>query len=174
MTDRRHWTVGLVALALCATFTACGGDEGSTATSPRAANETQTETTGRPGNGKPRADAASPRSIEKELPPEAQVDLSIKGVLASAAPDLACRRYATARYVKETFGDRGGCVQSTVPASAADSVKVTKIEISGDAASAKAVPSGGPSDGETIKVELVRQGGIWKVKSLHSNAPVGP
>jgi len=53
-------------------------------------------------------------------------------------------------------------------------VKVTKIEISGDKATAKAVPTGGPSGGETIEVKLVRQGGIWKVDSLHSNAPVGP
>ena len=40
------------------------------------------------------------------------------------------------------------------------------------AATARAVPSGGPSDGERIKVELVRRGGVWKVDSLRSNAPV--
>jgi len=172
MTERRAWPVALVALALA--FVACGGDGGSTAGSSGAATDGQPKAAGKAKQSKPRPAAGSPRSIERELPPEAQVDLAIKGVLASAAPDLACRRYATLRYVEKTFGSRGGCVESTVPASAADSVKVTKIEISGDEATARAVPSGGPSDGETIKVELVRQGGIWKVASLRSNAPVGP
>ena len=149
----------------------CGADE-ETTTEPGTQASTAPSTAKRTPSTAP--SATSPGNVEAELSPKAQVDLAIKGVLASAAPNLACRRYATLAYVKQTFGSRGGCVQSTVPASAAEFVKVTKIEISGDQATATAVPTGGPSDGETIKVKLVRQGGIWKVDSLRSNAPVGP
>ena len=174
MAEKRVRASALVALAIATALVGCGGDDESAGTSGGTPTETNGLTTRGGGTGKPRPDAGAPRNLESELSPEAQVDLAIKGVLASAAPDLACGRYATARYVEKTFGSRGGCVQSTVPASAADSVKVTRIEISGDDATARAVPSGGPSDGERIKVELVRKGGVWKVDSLRSNAPVGP
>ena len=174
MTERKAVVVALVALALAVAPLACGSDEESTGGPSGGSTEAQPKAAEQAKRGTPRPNAESPRSVERALPPEAQVDLAIKGVLASAAPDLACRRYATQGYVEKTFGSRGGCVQSTVPESAADSVKVSKIEVSGEEASATAVPSGGPSDGETIKVELVRQGGIWKVASLRSNAPVGP
>jgi hypothetical protein len=53
-------------------------------------------------------------------------------------------------------------------------VEVSEVRIDGDAAKALAVPTGGPSDGERIRVELVRGGGVWKIDSLRSNAPVGP
>jgi hypothetical protein len=119
--------------------------------------------------------ATAPSSgAESGLPPEAQVDLAIKSVLASGVPGLACRRYATERYVQKTFGSRGGCVQSTLPSSAAQTVTVVKIEVDGDRATAVALPSGGPSDGERIKVGLVHPDGVWQVDTLKSNAPVGP
>jgi hypothetical protein len=154
-----------LALAGCGSDEETGVPAGSSASTPAVTVSTTEQTATAPSTS---------GGVEADLAPEAQVDLAIKGVLASAAPDLACRRYATLSYVKQTFGSRPGCVQSTVPASAAELVKVTKIEISGDKATANAVPTGGPSDGETIKVTLVRQGGIWKVDSLQSNAPVGP
>jgi hypothetical protein len=174
MAERRLGALALVALAFAVGLTGCGGDGGSTATSPKGQTE-KTNTAKAKGAGKDSgADAGSARGLEKQLAPAAQIDLAIKGVLASAAPKLACRRYATLRYVEKTFGGRAGCVESTVPASAANAVKVSRIEISGDDATARAVPSGGPSNGETIRVALVRQGGIWKIRSLRSNAPVGP
>jgi hypothetical protein len=111
---------------------------------------------------------------EPSLPPEAQIDRAIKRVLASGVPGLACERHATGRYLETAFGGRAGCIRSTVPASAAKSVAVRGVEISGRTASAKAIPDGGPSDGETIRVSLIRAGGVWKVDSLRSNAPVGP
>lgn len=95
-------------------------------------------------------------------------------MLASGLPSLACDDSATKNFVKTTFGDRAGCERASVPASAASFVDVTAIVIKGDKATATARPTGGPSDGETIKVELRRQGGAWKVDSLRSNAPVGP
>jgi hypothetical protein len=110
----------------------------------------------------------------KTLSPRAQVATAINAVLVSGKPGQACGQFATAEYVRTTFGGRGGCVQSTVPASAADSVKVSRIALSGDMASARAIPSGGPSSGETITVNLVREGSVWKIDSLRSNAPVGP
>lgn len=103
-----------------------------------------------------------------------QIAHAIEGVLASGNPSLACDRYATEGYVEVTFGSLGGCRQSTLPASAAYAVEFGAIAINGSRARVVVVPSGGPSGGETITVGLVREGSVWKVDTLLSNAPVGP
>jgi hypothetical protein len=172
-----------VAAAVCAfallglaTLSGCGSDsettQGSTAGGGTLSNNYTTNSAA-PAIGATKQKPA-PGGIQSSLTPTEQVDLAIKSVLASGVPDLACRQYSTARYVKTTFGDRAGCVTNTLPASAAQSIKEKKIEIKGDKAEATIVPTGGPSDGETIKVTLVRQGTAWKVDTLKSNAPVGP
>jgi hypothetical protein len=152
----------------------CGSDDdgdGTDGRAPEATRPVDTESAQPVPKGPVKGEV---EIVESSLPPEARIDMAIKGVLASGVPGLACSRYATKRYVEATFGDRGGCVQSTVPASAATSVKVTAIRISDETARAVAIPTGGPSGGERIRVELVRAGPVWKVDVLRSNAPVGP
>jgi hypothetical protein len=162
----------VLGLALLAALAACGsdddrGDGREMRTTERAGTKRAEQVPTGPVKGKVQTADAS-------LPPEAQVDLAIKRVLASGIPGLACDRHATERYVRTAFGDRAGCRRSTVPASAASSVRVSAIRISGDDARAVAVPTGGPSGGERIRIELIRAGGVWKIDSLRSNAPVGP
>jgi hypothetical protein len=166
------------ALLGLAALSGCGSDsettQGTTSgTGTHSGNDT-TRTAGTAvGKGQGKG-ASGAGGVESSLTPTEQVDLAIKSVLASGVPDLACRQYSTAHYVKTTFGNRAGCVKNTLPASAAQSIKEKKIEIKGADANSTIVPTGGPSDGETIKVTLVRQGGVWKVDTLKSNAPVGP
>ena len=155
----------------------CGGDDdepgtgGAGGDAPRAAEEKRSGQGEGDARDAPRDDRKRP---EQRLSTEAQIDLAIKGVLASGVPGLACSRYATPRHVKAAFGSRAGCVQSTVPGSAASAVEVRKVEIRGEEATAVALPAGGPSGGERIEVALVREAGLWKVDRLRSNAPVGP
>jgi hypothetical protein len=104
----------------------------------------------------------------------AGIRAAITGVLVSGDPARACERDVTATYVATTYGDQKACKQAQLPGSAAKSVKVSAISVDGDSASAVAVPSGGPSDGDRLKVSLVRGGGSWRVDALKSNAPVGP
>ena len=174
-----------IAAAVCAsallglaTLSGCGSDsettQGSTAGGGTLSNNYTTNSAAPAIGATKQKQKPGPGGIGSSLTPTEQVDLAIKSVLASGVPDLACRQYSTARYVKTTFGDRAGCVTNTLPASAAQSIKEKKIEIKGDKAEATIVPTGGPSDGETIKVTLVRQGTAWKVDTLKSNAPVGP
>ena len=99
---------------------------------------------------------------------------AIAGVLASGEPRLACELYATERFLDQAFGGLAGCRGATVPRSAADSVEVTAVVIDGEAATATAIPAGGPSAGQRIAVELVAAGDEWQVDSLRSDVPVGP
>ena len=164
------------ALLALAALSGCGADTESTQGSTAGTGNLSSQ--GEPGPKAAQAggnkQASGGGGTASSLTPTEQVDLAIKSVLASGVPDLACRQYSTEHYVKTTFGGRAGCVKSTLPASAAQSIAERKIEIKGEEASATIVPTGGPSDGETIKVTLVHQGAVWKVDTLNSNAPVGP
>ena len=91
-----------------------------------------------------------------------------------ASSQTACGFFVTDRYLQTTYGTRRGCIRALVPGSAAGSVKVSHVAVEGDRATARAVPHGGPSSGETITVRLVKTGSVWKIDSLRSNAPVGP
>ena len=91
-------------------------------------------------------------------------------------PDLACGRYVDPVLRRSIFGSRQRLrrTRRSRPAPP-NSVKVTEIEIAGDTATAEGVPDRralGRRDDRRSK--LVREGGIWKVDSLRSNAPVGP
>jgi hypothetical protein len=112
--------------------------------------------------------------FDKAALDQAAVRSSVEAVLASGDPSKACGESVTPAYVTRAYGDHKACVQAQKPGSAARSVAIDRIEIAGRAAKAMAVPSGGPSNGETITVSLVFAGGVWKVDALKSNAPVGP
>ena len=83
-------------------------------------------------------------------------------MIASGNAADACVRYVTSNYVRTAFGDRRGCLAAQQPGSFAGSVSVSAIAVRSDRARATAVPAGGPSDGERIKVELVLQG--WRLE----------
>jgi hypothetical protein len=143
----------------------CGGDDGDDNGGGEAAtvaSETAAQT-------QP-ASTATPASAQSD---EQLIRAAIEGALASGDPARACERFVTEAYVVTTYGDRAGC-DAAVPSGAARSVKVSAIAVSGDTATAVAVPSGGPSTGERLDVSLVREGDVWKVDALRSNVPVGP
>lgn len=116
----------------------------------------------------------TPSSATSNLNARDQIAHAVEGILTSGDPSLACDRYPTESYLEVNFGGLEGCRQSTLPGSAADAVEFGAIAIDGSRARVIVVPTGGPSSGETITVKLVREGSVWKVDTLRSNAPVGP
>ncbi len=145
-------------------------DTGITSTTEES---TATATPGNTNEPKPNTS-----SIQVPGDPRKAIPGAIEAVLAPRNPGLArqtaCGFFVTDRYIETTYGTRLGCIRAQVPGSAADSVEVSRVVVSGDHATARAIPGGGPSGGETITVRLVREGSVWKVASLRSNAPVGP
>lgn len=171
----RVTALALLCAVLAFAATGCGGGDDSTTGGGTTAG-TDVSVPAPPGASEDEdgASAEGGSADASSLTPEQQVDYAIKGVLASGVPGLACEQLSTENYVKTTFGSRKGCLKSTVPGSAATYIETSKITIDGDSATAVAKPTGGPSNGETIEVSLVREDGTWKVDSLKSNAPVGP
>ena len=154
-------------LALAAAMAACGEKEEP---EPVAPAEDVTTDVGGGGGGQAGGQPGGQNESGKKQPP---IKLTVETVLNGSAKSLCSGPAVTERYVKAAYGDVQGC-EAAIASQPAFDVAVSDIEVSGDTATAKAVPDGGPNKGETIRVELVNEGGTWKVDSAVSNAPPGP
>jgi hypothetical protein len=178
---RRHCALpGAAALAVAllagALVAGCGGGGESssiTAASTTIATST-TSTTSSPVTTTSTSTATSSTDGAK------QVGAAIPAAAATTvltSNDLAkvCGTYVTERYLRAAFGSRQGCVQAQRPGAVAQSVHIRREAVTNThTARLTALPTGGPYDGETVRVTLVDENGAWKVDSLHVNVPVGP
>ena len=132
-----------VALVALASFAGCGsGSDGSGGTSNglSAAQPPPSTAQSAPPSAAGRAGAAGS---------EAQIRSAANAVLASGQSKLACsHNYVTNHYMTTTYGDTSGCEGAQLPGSAAKSLRISGVSITGRLATALAVPIGGPSDGE--------------------------
>jgi hypothetical protein len=104
-----------------------------------------------------------------------QDDQDISAVITRAATSgdpAACTDSQTQRFTDQTSGDQGpgaaavkSCEQNAAD-SVSDSAKTTNIEVDGDKATAEATFTGGAVDGQTLKLDLVKEDGKWKVDQL--------
>jgi hypothetical protein len=124
-----------------------------------------------PGPNEPKPETPAP---QPPRPAGEQIAGAVRGVLVSGDPDLACRRYATGRLLTQSFGGLTGCIAATKPRTAADSVRLRGLVVNGNRATVIAIPKGGTSSGEHVRVTLIVREGLWRVDTLHSNVPVGP
>src|SRR5215211_4619214 len=104
---------------------------------------------------------------------EQQIATAAETVIGGNDSEKTCERYATIVYVKHAYGDVKGC-RSAVAEQKAFAVDVGGIDLNGRTATAKAKPKGGPNQGETLKVDLIRQEGVWRVDLVRSDVKVGP
>ncbi|MEO8093259.1 MAG: hypothetical protein ABI726_11215 [bacterium] len=158
----RKLTIALPLLAVTAALAACGEKQEPATTAPVTTQSTTSGGGG--GGGQGGGQGPSPRE---------QVTRAVEDVIGSGDVGAACVELVTAKYVKAAYGDEQGC-KAAVSKQGSFDVAVSKVEIQGDAATAKAKPARGPNKGETITAKLVLQGDTWRVDSLRSNAPAGP
>jgi hypothetical protein len=94
---------------------------------------------------------------------------TINRVFTSDDPDK-CTEAQTPRFTEQTHLSQGESAVTLCRQDAgtgiADSVDVSAIEVSGDKASAEVATSGSTLDGQTLKVELVKDGEAWKLDRL--------
>ena len=158
-------------------FAGCGagGDETTTASgsagtggAPPGTTSSRSTTTGGTTTGAAGGEVAKGHAI-----PDV-----IDAVLTTGDPDKACGSdYVTDSYISAAYGDESGCVNAQTRSSAADSVRIQSVKPAGidpPTAAAKATPRGGQYDGEQLTIKLVKEGDVWRINSIKSNAPVGP
>jgi hypothetical protein len=171
---------GGIAIALLAgslVLSGCGDDEeqpttaATTTPPPTQTTTAETATTAdgdeveEAGGGKEEIAIGRPRSIENTL------EAVFTG---SGDPALICDVLVTENYVRTAYGAREGCIAAQEPGALADSVRIDPINRSVAAATAIAIPTGGPYDEVEVEVELVREPGGWRVDSLLADVPAGP
>jgi ABC-type glycerol-3-phosphate transport system substrate-binding protein len=91
---------------------------------------------------------------------------------ATTADPANCTEVETQAFVEQSSDEKGAkaleeCEKEATDASNnAKTVKVTKIKIDGDEATADAAITGGGFDGQVISISLVEEDGSWKLDQL--------
>jgi hypothetical protein len=88
---------------------------------------------------------------------------------ATSGDPAACTEVQTQRFTEQTSGGGGDAVKSCekdAADSASSTVKVSNIKVDGDTATAEAKLTGGFVDGQTLDVNLVKDGDQWKLDQL--------
>jgi hypothetical protein len=172
----RRTTAAISALAALLALSSCGSGS-TTTTEPATTNAattatgTQTSTSDKPGNeGKPSS------GKDQSIDPASALSPSFvtQSVLELRPLDAACSGLVTPSYLQKAYGGAEGCRAAYHGGGGAESVDVVHKQVAGTHATIVAIPSGGPSDGERLRVELVQSDGVWRVAAIHSNVPVGP
>ena len=166
---RKPLALALAGLALA--MPACGGDDEETTTETTTATAA-TGSTGATGpEGKERAKAQG--SSAPAASPQHEITAAVEAVVGGGQPDATCGELVTERYVSAAYGDAQGC-RAAVSRQGSFEVEVMDVDAGAAKATATAVPAGGPNEGENLSVELVDEGGEWKVDFARSDAPPGP
>ena len=150
--------------AVLALIAGCGGDGGTTTSGPTGA-------TG--ASGAAITTTTTTRASDVVLITDAEIRSAIRVALGDE-PELACRGYMTASYVRRAYGDLAGCVSSVGAGGTARDFEFGPIRPGGPGVRVRVVPHGGPNDGETLTVSLIADDPGWRVDSVRPNTPVGP
>jgi hypothetical protein len=155
----------LLLLSAALLLASCGGDDGGSTSATGMASSTTTSAGASSTTTSAKKEGDHP-TLERAGNPR----FTLETVLVRGA----CGNYVTDHFVEVAYGTEQACEQATKAGGTASSIDVRSLETNGDTATATVIPKGGPSSGDKLTVELVNEGGIWKIDSLKSDAPVGP
>jgi hypothetical protein len=98
---------------------------------------------------------------------ESQIEEAIEKSAASEDPSV-CTELQTRKFTEQTTQESGkaavkNCEEEAEEGEGAESASVSNVEVDGSTATAEAALKGGGFDGQTIEVELVKDGDQWKL-----------
>jgi hypothetical protein len=154
-------TIALAVVALALAAAGCGEKDEPPTTGPIVTQTTTgATTTTTAGGGK----------TDEEL-----IRSTIVGFLSKPNDPSVCDRLITPAFLKDVYGNRQGCVAARKPRALADGVTILARKPGpGRSTIVTVKPQGGVFRGQTLKVTLVKSGGVWKIAKITSNAKVGP
>lgn len=110
--------------------------------------------------------AACGSSNDEEGEVEAAIETS-----ATTTDPADCKKVNTQRFMEQVTRESGEaaveeCEQEAKNDEGSDSAGVSSVEIDGSSATAEAALSGGNLDGQTLEVELIKDGDGWKMDEV--------
>jgi len=98
---------------------------------------------------------------------ESQIEEAIEKSAASEDPSV-CTELQTQKFTEQTTQESGkaaveNCEEEAEENEGVESASVADVEVDGSTATAEAALKGGGFDGQTIEVELVKDGDRWKL-----------
>jgi ABC-type glycerol-3-phosphate transport system substrate-binding protein len=102
---------------------------------------------------------------------ESQIEEAIETSATTSDP-ANCTKYETQAFVEQSASAEGPealkeCEKEAKDEeSKAESVEVTNVEVEGSEASAEAAVTGGSFDGQTLEIEMAKEGDQWKLNEL--------
>jgi hypothetical protein len=101
---------------------------------------------------------------------EGEVEEAIKTSAESTDP-ADCSKLSTQQFMEQTTGESGEaavkkCEEEAKEDEGVESVGVTSVEVDGSSATAEAALTGGSLDGQTVEVEVVKDGDQWKMNKV--------
>lgn len=98
---------------------------------------------------------------------ESQIEEAIEKSAASEDPSV-CTKLQTQKFTEQTTQEAGqaavrNCEEEAEEEKGAESASVADVEVDGSTATAEATLKGGSFDGQTLEVELVKDGERWKL-----------
>lgn len=90
---------------------------------------------------------------------------------ATANDPAACTKDQTQKFLEQTTQESGkgavkSCEEEAKKEENAESVEISNVEVEGSAATADVALTGSTLNGQTVEVELVKQGDQWKVNEF--------
>jgi hypothetical protein len=101
---------------------------------------------------------------------ESQIEEAIEKSAANDDP-ADCTKLQTQKFTEQTTQETGqdavrNCEEEAEEEAGAESASVADVEVDGSTATAEAALKGGSFDGQTLEVELVKDGEQWKLNEV--------
>jgi hypothetical protein len=101
---------------------------------------------------------------------ETKVEEAIETSATTTDP-ADCKKLETQNFIEQTSQESGQaaleeCEKEAEKEEGAESVDVANVEVNGSSATAEAALTGGTLDGQTVEVELVKEGDQWKLNEV--------
>jgi hypothetical protein len=146
--------LGLAAAALATTAAGCG-EKGEPATTGPVVPQSTSPVTGS-------TTTTTPVKTDEE-----QVTAAARAFLTSTDAAAVCDDVITAELLKDSYGDRSGCLAARKPKTVAKTATINDVRIRGATATVTARATGGQyGNGEPVKLTVVREGTTWRVSKV--------
>jgi hypothetical protein len=101
---------------------------------------------------------------------EGDVEKVIEASVTTTDP-ADCKKLATQHFMEQVSRESGqaaveSCEEEAKDDEGSDSASVSNVEVDGSGATAEAALTGGGFDGQTLEVEVVKDGDQWKVNEI--------